>query len=1159
MGFPGQEIIGDSQYLMKQNVQSTPALMRSFADPWRAISSILNECGSTASVEGLHGAARALFLARAAREADRPILVITADQNSSELLMGDLNYFFGLEKVNFQPRFFPAWELLPYENLSPLNEISGERLEVLSRLMNRKCPFLVAPVEAVMQCVMPRSVLRNLSFPIKKGDALDRDILVTSLADNGYRRVNLVEDRGEFSVRGDIVDFFLPAAINPVRVEFFGDEVESLRAFDSTSQVSVKDLPEVEVLPVREVCLSPEQIKKGVEKIRSSQNALTDRSRLKELLDRIQNLDGFSGIENLAPFFYPGKETLFDYLPEDMLLVIDEKEMVLSKSEQYHELIRVEYENARERGDVVVSPEDFYLGDSQFLDALHSRRPLTLESLKLSDDSDVIHFDIKPIPPMQGKFEAFAGQVAQWEEEGMQVIILAPTKGQVRRVHELLGEYALHLNVDRGHISAGFIVPALKKVFVAEHELFGRSHKHRYRRKPKSQSFQRGFKDLKPGDFLVHIDYGIGQYIGPKELSTGGEGGEFLEIIYADDEKLYIPMQGLGYIQKYTGGGDTSPPLSKLGSVAWNRQKEKIKSSIREMAGDVLRLYAARELAKGTSYSANPILMQELSDSFEYEETEDQLKAIEEMMEDLEKEKPMDRLICGDVGYGKTEVAMRAAFKVALDKKQVAVLVPTTILAQQHLNTFRERFRNYPLKIDMVNRFRTPREQTKILERLKKGDLDIVIGTHRLLSNDVTFADLGLVIIDEEQRFGVKHKEKLKKLRTSVDILTLTATPIPRTLHFSLMGVRDLSVIETPPTDRLAIKTFIRKFDEKIIREALVRELDRGGQIFFVHNKINSIHSIAEMIKRIVPGIRLGIGHGQLPEKQLETVMKQFIDKEIDLLLCTTIIESGLDIPSANTILVNRADHFGLAQLYQLRGRVGRYKHQAYAYFLIPGTMAISSDARKRLLAIEEMSELGAGFQLAARDMEIRGVGNMLGHNQSGHIATVGFDMYCKLIEESVKELKGVKTEARIEPEIELNVKGFIPKDYIPDLNQRLEVYRRLQLVDSLDERREIEGELQDRYGNIPEPTDKLLVLMDIRILCQKIHISKAFMVGAEARLTIESSTPVSPEKIAGLIDKRMRFLSEYQLGIRVDRTGWKNDLDTIRLCLLEIYESDAG
>ncbi len=1122
----------------------------------------LQEPSAEVTVEGFSGASRALFLARLKKNLRRPVVVLTADQNTGEALLGDLKYFFRHEKIRHTPQFFPTWETLPYEHLSPLTEVSGERLFVLDQLMHGNCPFLVVPVEAVMQCVLPKSMLSKLVFPLKKGDSLEREFLEACLADNGYTRVHMVEGRGEFSVRGDIVDLFQSASPNPIRVEFFGDQVESLRDFDIGSQVSVQEVDEIKILPVREVTLTREEISRGLENILAfARENDCDRGQVKEVVDRIENLGGFAGVERLSSFFYSEKENLFDYLPEETLIVVDEVEVVLAKCDQYQQLIQAEYENALDIGDIAPPPDDFYLTVEDVKSRLAQARSLPMNSLKLSDGEspNVAQFDIRSIPLLRGKFDSLAEHAIKWNEEGVEAIIVAPTKGQVRRVHQLLDEYGLEMGVDKGLISSGFQIPGLGKLFVAESEIFGRSHKHRYRRKPKSQSFQRGFKDLRPNDFLVHVDYGIGQYLGTKELQTGVGGGEFLEILYADDEKLYIPMDGLGYIQKYMGAGEDNPVLSKMGSIGWRRQKSRAKKAIQEMAADLLKLYATRKISERTSYSGNSIAIEEFADSFEYEETDDQLKAIDDIEEDLEQGKPMDRLVCGDVGYGKTEVAMRAAFKVVMEKKQVAVLVPTTILAQQHLNTFQERFRNYPVNIEQVSRFRTPKEQKEILAKLKTGEMDILIGTHRLLSPDVKFADLGLIIVDEEQRFGVKHKERLKKLRAEVDILTLTATPIPRTLHFSLMGVRDLSVIETPPSDRLAVKTFVRKFDEKVIREAILRELDRGGQIFFVHNKIHSILSIKEMILKIVPQVRIEIAHGQLKEHQLEKVMKKFMDHEIDLLLSTTIIESGLDIPSANTIIINRADHFGLAQLYQLRGRVGRYKHQAYAYLLIPGALAITPEARKRISSIEDMNELGAGFQLAARDMEIRGVGDMLGHKQSGHISTIGFDLYCKLIEETVKEIQGQKVDIKIEPEIDLMVKGYIPTDYIEVLNQRLEIYRRIQLINDLDECKSLNGELLDRYGVIPEPVEKLMELLEIRVLCQKLHISSAKLKGHQAYLTVDSGTPLAPQAIASLTDKRLKILSEYQLSVSIDRKGWKQDIKTVKHTLKALLGSNRA
>ncbi|HIK58821.1 MAG TPA: transcription-repair coupling factor [Nitrospinaceae bacterium] len=1119
------------------------------------------ECpGHLVTVEGLRGSSLAFFLSKLIKIANRSVVIFTANQNRGEALLDNLLYFFRHEKIKHKPCFFPSWELLPYEQLSPLDEISGERLDVLNRLRSGDPLVLIVPLEAGLQKVMPRSVLEKLILPIKRKMSLEREFLEACLSENGFTRSALVENKGDFSVRGDIVDFFQPGGMNPVRIEFFGDEVESIREFDVLSQVSINKLDAVNILPVRELCLSEAEQKQGVANIQGyAEKNGCDRRALKELLEKIEYFKVFAGMEFLAPFFHSKRESIFDYLLPDSLVVIEEEGQLQAKAEQFKNLIDAEYQSAIESGYVVSSPEDLYLSMREFKKYVSGFKGcVVLNTLKVSGDEEGLSMGVavKPIPSMAGRFEIFTEQVLKWQKDENKVVVVAPTKGQARRIHELLYDSGLEIDVDIGRISEGFQLATSHQVFISEQEIFGKTHKHRHRRKPKSQAFQRGLKDLKEGDYLVHIDYGIGLYQRTKELQTGVGGGEFLEILYADDEKLYLPMEALGLVQKFVGSSEAPPPLSKMGGAAWKRQKKKVKEAIQEMAGDLLKLYASRELSKGHSFSHNTILMREFADAFEYEETEDQLKAIEEVEADLENEKPTDRLICGDVGYGKTEVAMRAAFKVVLDKKQVAILVPTTILAQQHLQTFRERFHEYPVNIDMVNRFRTPREQKETLAKLKQGNVDIIIGTHRLLSKDVKFSSLGLIVIDEEQRFGVKHKERLKKLRNSVDIITLTATPIPRTLHFSLMGVRDLSIIETPPVDRLAVKTFIRKFDEKGIHEAIMREIDRGGQVYFVHNKIRSIHSIGEMIRQLVPGIKLEIAHGQLPEHQLERVMKRFMDKEVDLLLCTSIIESGLDIPSANTIIINRADQFGLAQLYQLRGRVGRYKHQAYAYLLIPGTGALKDEARKRLSAIEEMSELGAGFQLSARDMEIRGVGNMLGHNQSGHIATVGFNLYCQLVEDMVKDLRGKKTESRIETELYLNVKGFIPKDYIPDLNQRLDFYRRIQVISDHAESLIVASEMVDRYGPHPEPVAKLLVLLEIRILCQKMHISKVELKNNIIYLHLLPTTSISPKFLTSLFDKRLSMQSEYKIKIRLDGKGWKADMKLVVNYLQKLTKS---
>ena len=1102
--------------------------------------------GKKIYVEGLRGSASAYFISQLHQlEKGKTILVITSNQNRAELLMDDLKYFFHYLNLKTNALFFPSWEVLPYEDIPAPNEVSGERLEVINRLRNSENLFIVAPVESIMQTVVPKKWLETKVFELRLNDQLERELLEASLVDNGFVRSPLVENRCEFSVRGDIVDFFQSGAVNPVRIEFFGDIVDSIREFDVFSQISTKSLKSIHILPVRELCLDDAEIQKGLKTIlKLSEEMGLNVSKTRAIQERIENLGCFAEPQFLAPFFFDRRETIFEYLPQDTIVLLDEPDLLKKNSLEFEDLIRSEYNNCLDKGFIAPEVEKLYCLyaglEKKFMD-FHG--PVILNSLKMTEKNNLM---IKQIPQMVGNLDLFSDQIARWKKDEQKIVIVAPTKTHIDRIYELMHELDFEVDVDFGKLSEGFHFKSANLVFVADHEIFGRSSKLRRKRKSNTQSFQRGLKDLQKGDYLVHVDYGIGVYLGIKEIRTGLGSGEFLHIQYADDEKLYLPMEGLGFVQKYVGASESPPPLSKMGGIAWKRQKTKVKKAIEEMAGDLLKLYASRKMAKGHSYSANTLLMREFANSFEYEETDDQLKAIEEVENDLEKDKPTDRLICGDVGYGKTEVAMRAAFKAILDKKQVAVLVPTTILAQQHLQTFQERFREYPVTIDMVNRFRSPREQKVTLEKLQKGELDIIIGTHRLLSKDVEFSSLGLIVVDEEQRFGVKHKEKLKKLRNSVDILTLTATPIPRTLHFSLMGVRDLSVIETPPLDRLAIKTFIRKFDEDVIRQAILSEVGRGGQVFFVHNKIHSIHSIAELIRRLVPGVSIDIAHGRLPEHQLEKVMKKFLDKEIDVLLSTSIVESGLDIPSANTIIINRADQFGLAQLYQLRGRVGRYKHQAYAYLLIPGTDALTGEARKRLAAMEELSELGAGFQLAARDMEIRGVGNMLGSDQSGHIASIGFDLYCKLVEDMIKDIRGEKVEPRIETEIDLFIKGYIPNDYVPDLNQRLELYRRIQIISSKKECFELSREIIDRFGPYPESVEKLMTLLEIRVLCQSLHISKAKINNRELILTLLPTTSLNNQILVPLFDKSFKIISEFKIGILLDRNGWKSDCKII-------------
>ncbi|HMN03592.1 MAG TPA: transcription-repair coupling factor, partial [Geobacter anodireducens] len=771
-------------------------------------------------------------------------------------------------------------------------------------------------------------------------------------------------------------------------------------------------------------------------------------------------------------------------------------------------------------------------------------------------------------PDSEGVLRPLAARLTGWIEERQRVIVACHQRGQAQRLYELLAHYPVPLTVsDRpfpaererddgrvdiviGEISRGFRLPEGRLVVIAEEEIFGRRQKRRGITELRKKQIMTSLAELKPGDHMVHLDHGVGIYRGLQHLSLSGCASDFLLLEYAGGDKLYLPVDRLSLVQRYVGAEGIEPRVDRLGGTSWEKAKGKARAAVQEMAEELLRIYAARQLHEGHRFSPPDDLYREFEAAFAYEETSDQLAAIEDVIADMTSNRPMDRLVCGDVGYGKTEVAMRGAFKAVMDGKQVAVLVPTTVLAQQHLETFRTRLGAYPVTIEMVSRFRTPREQKDILERVKKGTVDVIIGTHRLLQSDVTFKDLGLLIVDEEQRFGVTHKEKLKKYKAAVDILTLTATPIPRTLYMSLMGIRDLSIIDTPPVDRLAVKTFVARTSDELIREAVLRELRRGGQVFFVHNRVQSIGAWYEHLRRIVPEAKIAVGHGQMDEGELEKVMLGFMHGETNLLLCTTIIESGLDIPSANTLIVDRADTFGLAQLYQLRGRVGRSRQRAYAYLLIPGEGAISSDARERLRIIQELNELGAGFRLATHDLEIRGAGDLLGAKQSGNIAAVGFDLYTELLEEAVQKLRGEEPVERVEPEINLRVPAFIPEDYVREPNQRLVIYKKLTQAAAEEEVDEVMEELVDRFGTLPLAATYLLDVMKLRIMLKHFLVRMAEFDGKRLCLSFHEKTPVSPDTIIGLIKgnpTRYQFTPDFRLVAELADTSFEGVLAEAR------------
>jgi transcription-repair coupling factor (superfamily II helicase) len=1031
---------------------------------------------------------------------------------------------------------------------------------------------VVAPVGAIMQRVLPKRVLGQVSQYLVTGEEVEREALLRKLVNLGYSHVPLVEDRGTFSIRGGILDIFPPDRPGPVRIEFFGDFVDTIRTFDPVSQRSLHPLTELVLLPSREIILSEGEMKEFAARLKSRCDTLDlPPARRRELLEQLQNSFFPPGIEYLQPLFHPDLETLFDYAGPAAFLALVDPAAIEAAEESFAAELALAGERALERDVITSDQAGLFLSATELEEFGTSRRRISLPSLEITagesdgrtfrftvEDNSDLKLDLSP--DSEAVLKPLVEKVSAWLGEKIRVIVACHQRGQAQRLFELLTHYPLPLSISErdfptertrrdgkldiltGEISRGFRLREGGMAVIAEEEIFGPRLKRRGLSETRKKQILTSLAELKPGDYMVHLDFGVGVYRGLQHIALQGAEGDFLLLDYAGNDKLYLPVDRINLVQRYIGADGVEPRVDRLGTASWEKAKSRARAAVEEMAEELLKIYAARQVEQGFAFSPPDDLYREFEASFAFEETPDQMAAIEDVIRDMERAKPMDRLVCGDVGYGKTEVAMRAAFKAVMDGKQVAVLVPTTVLAQQHLETFTERFKAYPVRIGMLSRFRSPKEQKELLAGVKKGDIDIVIGTHRLLQKDMTFKDLGLLIVDEEQRFGVSHKERLKQFRAVVDIMTLTATPIPRTLYMSLMGIRDLSIIDTPPVDRLSIKTYVSRFSDELIREAVLRELRRGGQIFFVHNRVQSIEAMAEHLRRLVPEAKIVTGHGQMDEKELERVMLAFMHGESNLLLCTTIIESGLDIPNANTLIVNRADAFGLAQLYQLRGRVGRAKQRAHAYFLIPGEGAISSDARERLKILQDISELGAGFRIATHDLEIRGGGDLLGARQSGNIAAVGFELYTEMLEETIRQLKGEDLQERVEPEIKLRVPAFVPEEYVKDPNQRLVIYKKLTQAGTEEEIAEVADELVDRFGKLPLAASYLLEVMQIRIGLKNLLIKEVEFDGKRLIFAFHPKTPVSPDIIVALIRKepgKCTFTPDYRLIAEIGDTSF--------------------
>lgn len=1122
----------------------------------------LSQGSGAVEVLGCSGSSSARFLAGWLCRQAQPVLVVTANLEAARQMQSELQFFSDKPAVIC---LFPPWEMSPYDPLTPHSAIEATRLATLHGLLSGQCRVVVTTAAALQQRVIPRHALQTLSEEMLAGEEYPRAPLQQRLYHLGYRAVTLVEDRGSFSLRGDILDIFPPTLECPVRIDFFGDVIERMRIFDVDSQRSTPtELKRLLLLPAREMVLAGAHLELFNQQLKQRCDELgLPRSKREAVLDEVR--EGFlaPGRCFLLPLNYPQLDSLFDYAAARQLVVVDppavEQAMDLFSRQIQHGIERM-----RSGDDPYVEPQQLYLAPQQMEAQLAQLRQIDIAALhvyQMEQQKTVYHIHCQGNAEFaqqhaeQGRIHYLAQHLQHWQDQQWRVQLVCRQAGQAERLCDLLRPHGLAvqrrqsrhwqedfsgLNLVVAELTRGFQLPDERLAVISEEEIFGpRLRRSTTRSEMRAKASLSSLAELKVNDYVVHADHGVGIYRGLEHVQSGQLSGDFLQLEYAGGDKLYLPIERITKVQKYAGGEGHSVRLDKMGGNAWEKTCHKARAAVEEMARELLTIYARRQMQEVEPFSAPDELFREFEAAFPYEETPDQMAAIQDVLADMQSGRPMDRLICGDVGYGKTEVAIRAAFKAALDSRQVAVLVPTTILARQHYATFVERFKDYPLRVEMVSRFRSPAEQKQVIRALADGGVDVVIGTHRLLQRDVHFKNLGLVIIDEEQRFGVSHKERLKKMRAQVAMLTLSATPIPRTLNMGMIGMRDLSIIDTPPVDRLAIRTYVTRFDDDLIREAVLREMQRGGQVYFVHNRVKSIAAMADFLKTLIPEARIAIGHGQMAEKDLEKVMLSFIEGQVDLLLASTIIENGLDIPRANTIIINRADCFGLSQLYQLRGRVGRSKERGYAYLLIPGESTLTKDARSRLQVLQDLTELGAGFRVASHDLELRGAGDLLGGRQAGQIAAIGFEMYTELLEETIHELKGMEVEGRIDPEIRLGLNAYLPENYVADPNQRLVFYKKMAAAEQEQTLYDAIDELQDRYGALPPPGKVLLEMMKLRVLLKRLRIDLAEYDGRRLIFGFHATTTVSADKILQLIQGAPQTYSlspNFQLSIRMER-----------------------
>ena len=1119
---------------------------------------------SPIAISGLTGVAEASIIAKCLEQTKRPIFIITYNEIQAQALVNDLKFF--TEDV----AYLPKKEIITYDYVAESKNLPYERIEILNKIYKKQKLIIVASVETIKQKIISKDTLYKNVLKFKVGDRCDLEVLKQKLVDLGYQRFDLIDGRGEFSVRGGIIDISTTESTG-IRIELWGDEIDSIRHFNIISQRSIDNIEKIEIFPAHEYILET-SIEKIVKNISNNVYPENISEKVESDLEKIRNGEYISKIDRYFNSFYGKQETVLEYIDDKYLVFVDEFNKVIQRSENIEQDNENTIKALMEKERIIPDSLKNYVATENLESNIEKYQTIYLDKLddRIKNGIERYDFKYKELNYFKSGIDLFINDINNFKKQEKKVYIVVDTKEKANKMEKLLAEYDIlsiyyeKLNktiinqdantviITLGKISKGFYSIDLNQVVMVASDLVDGT---RTIKKRKSETFKQGekvvFADLKVGDYVVHRRYGIGIYIGVNTITADGTTRDYLKLKYSGDDILYIPTNSLDEIRKYVGGEELNLKLNKLGSKDWEKTTNKVRNNLRAVAKELIELYARREKSKGYAFSKDTEWQKQFEEAFPYVETDDQLRCIDEVKKDMENEKPMDRLLCGDVGYGKTEVAIRAAFKAVMDHKQVAYLAPTTVLAKQQYETFKERMKDFPIRVDVLNRFRTTKDKNRIIKEMKLGEIDILIGTHRLLGKDVEFNDLGLLIIDEEQRFGVKAKEKIKQYKTNVDVLTMTATPIPRTLHMSIVGVRDMSVIYEPPQNRKPVQTYVLEYDAEVIKEAITKELERNGQVFYLFNNVGEIALKADKISRLVPEAKVGFAHGRMTGEEIEDIMEDFVEGKINVLVCTTILESGIDIPNANTIIMENADRVGLAQLYQLRGRVGRSDRQGYAYITYRKDKMLSEVADKRLKAIKEFTEFGSGFKIAMRDLEIRGAGSLIGEIQHGHLEEVGYDTYCRILDEVLKEEQGIKVEEDIGCQIDLNVTSYIPDSFISDQNQKIEIYQDIALCKNEEDIRNVIDEIIDRFGNMPNEIENLLEISRIKQLAKEKYLTKIQSRGNSVVFTYDTNK-FDNNSLSDIIKKyenRIKFSAGIKpmITLKIEKQGEKGLLQEVK------------